>query len=1620
MEKFSKKKLVSILILSFMLNSIIISANITMFAPVTEQDGIGLTTANSYNSVNSFSINDTDLFEEGTWYFYQNESIKLSASVTSDITDVYFYYEHSTIGGISSNDSMTSVAADEYEETYSFNGNAEIGLYNAEIILKNSSNAMQNFSFYFHISDPEPVIYSMWIRDTAWDNTWTRLYEGQTWETYRDTTLEIGAQVGNTDDINEISGVKLGYEDGSIADWQSVAMTDSGAATYNGIDVIDYNSSITTDFDATTSGRQLWRPGYIYQANITATDDASQEWYFPFSIKILNRAPHITEFSVTGDDIENPSPHGDTVEITVNASDLEDNIVYDAESTTQVQYGTSILNVDLAKEGDTANYTTTFQNPTWLYAKEDNQQYEMNMSQGGAFGVNFSTGRYYSGHIQNWQLNIRYLVNTSNDLQLWLWNSSADGGNGNWVQKSDWTPVGSDDGIWSDDTVTFNMNEWNLTYFSNNRQGWKVITKINKTGSTRPVIDMFVDYMSVSYKVDRRYSLTGIFLFISGPLQPWTAYSIIDLSTYWDTTWAPGNQWSYRYNLTTNRDYGAYTFAIRVYDWGNYITDDILTSRSLTFGTNDRGRAEVSHLVNYGVPRSQINHVAGEGVQIQNRAGVDPTSDTEINVTVADTTNAYSYNKEENITVGSARIYQQNGTGDYLVSSNKFSEVSRDAFGINSTKGMMQVNDESATNISLSDQAQQSVIFEYYIDDWYWLDQRNVTGLRLHWNWYFEDIGQNFDNIKISFFDWSTNDWTADLWTNASDEEFSPVPVDKNETGRVYSTSWLTGYNFENVINETENNLVLARFVIESSSTYSDNLNVSLAYESLEVRFDNTFTAQAIFRGSITQQTEVFNMTDVYHDASKKTWEVQFPTSDYIPQDFFITFVLQNGESVAKMFAARKQGYISVEGNKTIVQTGYDEENFYNRNQTMTIRSRKLSSTFDNKQGFLYPEIEDLHVNGTLTGEANTAFLNYSQFYVQWNNNTAGGPTEWPIIAMTDKYNATTGVWNKTQVLSQEKFNPGRVYYRLFLEMKDGNGYATDWESIRVLNYQPRITQINELDLSTPFYREDTDLNFDLTIREVETDPGDIILKFVMPANDRTVSHDPMIWERTASFSYSDEGDDYYNLTGSVKFGSDINIGVYDTLYIYLIDDEATQQQTGAERIAANIQILNSPITVDTALQSNVSSNEIYRENKMELSWSFTDFDDTNPLSDFTATTFSVEEPDSNVINLQSGDVVWNPLDEVFEYEYYFYRDNLTGIYTFTVEYEDPDGASALQTIEITVRNNLPTMSELKLENLDRGFYSTHSADNNISSFWMYRGFEEMRVTVDLTDIEDSYQGSSQVSEVYLTLRHTYSAAQGRDPWPNNEYFTWDTNLTHVSTATESGKEIETWTGIFNLPTSEYFYSGGCEITINMKDQDEDIGLNGSHIIQVNNSAPQFVDTQFAIEVGDTLGATEVESGTDLKLYIYYADADFDRSDSNNELDLSRVYVKYRASGNNIPAKTLTETFERGEWIYDSAKDAIYVTIKTGEDNAELSDRMTNLEFTEITIYDNDWGKIEDTEVTGEDQDSIFISYTVTLVAPPDTSFPILWVILPIVAVGLAIFGIWYYRKYFSYKKYMD
>ncbi|MHA1338772.1 MAG: hypothetical protein ACTSRZ_01955 [Promethearchaeota archaeon] len=1627
--KLAKKRIISFILLMALSLPILTSLNLYI---ETSDDVIKNLIDNKnpessqINEVTAFYINGTRFYEYGTWELYLNESMKLALDVSADVTEAYFWYQHSS-GGPIVNDTISSGTTYDYEETYYFDGTTTTGIYNAKIILKNSTNEFTNFTFYFKISDPSCVIYRVFLRDTKWNNQWEQIYEHQTIETYRNTTLELVAQVGNKDDlISGISNVNLKYQDGNTTIWKSTDMTKGALDSVNGIPVYNYTSNdIQTNFNASVLGRTKWKLGGIFEVYINATDDNGGFWVFPFKIKILNRPPKIVDFTVSNGDIPSPGDPGEFITFTFNVTDLEDDVIYSPTSTTLIEKVKVASNYRIDEEGVNINWVPTNYSHTIVDIFTINQiGHPLEFQSGGAYYINYSVGEFYHKHITNWFLSFTYWTNTSNNLALWIYNQTANGGSGTWVSTT-MSFTGNDTApTWKSDSIQFPMSSYNLSDFCTEKYGYRLMIKINKTlGSA---INFTLDYTNMTYWVNQRYSVPQVNIKVYDPLDNLIYYDGIDIFEFWDTDWAPGNRWSFKYYLPNTSIYGAYSFVITVSDWGSLITDDIfhLVSYFNPFvAGKDQGIDEVTYVLNFGVNRDEINHVAQNGVQIANRQAISPDSSTVVSITVADKTNAYWTNKYENYSIDQTAIYQQNGSTYYTVDTNNYSIVQGSQY--HSDRNLLNFNDDNATNITMTTNAQQSIIFKYKLDKYFWLNEENITGIMPHWNWYFNDIGQSIGSIRISFWNWSSNDWTSTIWQNSSVEEFCPLPVTKFTKGKVYSPStWLTDLNtISDIINETENNLLMIRFEIMAAGGLSQPLNLSLVYEALEIRYNNTYSA-TLYVQNDDNLVYTYRMNDAYHNASIKTWQCTIPTDQYTNPNYAISFLLQNGNSTVKMFARRFETYYDPlydEWYKRII-ADYSEETWYSRNQTFSIRDRTISTSFNPSDLTITRSTDLFMVNGTLSSEGKIDVGNYTSFLIELRKGNESEYSDWIFYPRSSvfTYDVATGFWNISKYISNNT-EAGRYFYRLRLETVQGQVFATDWAEVTFLNFQPRVVEVNTLNVNGQFYRENTAIPFDIRIREIETDISNLKLEFGLIALDRSTSHNQFLWTRQTSFSYVALGDDYFNLTGTFTFGSDINIGNYNHFYIRLIDDDPISSQIGAQRIFANIQILdNSPQWSQTP-QPNVSS--LYRTNTVQISWNFTDLDDFDVLNNFTITTFTITDPSSNVHPLNVGNIIYDaaPSQMRFEYDYQFSISNQTGIYTFTIAIQDPDGLQISNTTTVTVLNNLPTLSELKIENLATNTYATLVQDNNLTDFSIYRGTQQMRVTVNLTDIEDSYLNDAAISRVYLSFTHKFTAAQIGDPWTDSANF--DTDLTLINSASQNGNGIQTWSGTLTLPVADQFYSGDCYINVHMVDDDLDEAINSNNEFLVRNSPIHFTGPLYEIEIDGVKNKHEVIRGQNIIVRVYFEDNDFNPNDPNNELGPSRAIISYKIIQGTYQ-KSAVAHIDEDEWQYDSSSGSIILTLKTDDSNKDLpapSNLQLKISILSITLFDNDFGYIVNTTKTGADQASILdINYEITFVEV-EVDLTWLYILLGVIgAVALGLFIVWYYRKYFSYKRYME
>jgi hypothetical protein len=295
-----------------------------------------------------------------------------------------------------------------------------------------------------------------------------------------------------------------------------------------------------------------------------------------------------------------------------------------------------------------------------------------------------------------------------------------------------------------------------------------------------------------------------------------------------------------------------------------------------------------------------------------------------------------------------------------------------------------------------------------------------------------------------------------------------------------------------------------------------------------------------------------------------------------------------------------------------------------------------------------------------------------------------------------------------------------------------------------------------------------------------------------------------------------------------------------------------------------------------------------------------------------------------------------------------------------------------------------------------------------------------MRVTVNLTDIEDSYLSNTMIKGVYLTVEHDDLVGQSGDPWGNDSR--WNTSFTNLKTATQNGNGIETWNTTLSLPLLTEFYSGHCILKIHMIDDDDDVGVSDGYYFYVNNSAPNIISPNVKIEIAGVAGATVVEEGTDIKVWVYYEDVDYVSSNPNNELGLSGISIDYSILY-GAQLRTAHVVFARGEWEVDAGTGALIVAIDTSEENTalQINTRETiSIQITKVTIYDNDNEHVLHDQITGSTSDFVSLNYNIEFV-PGQKVIPWwVWLIVAVAAAAGGVFFVWYYKKYFSYKRYMD
>ncbi|MCP4764335.1 MAG: hypothetical protein GY870_21355, partial [archaeon] len=643
-----KKRIYGLFIITLMFSSLISALFSPSITPMGENFADNLYFDQIPNSQTShtfsfLSLNGTEIQEFGTFNIYMNEFIEIIVqnSSSDDIVSVVFTYNHT----INPSTSKGTVNLDEnvgqFDKIVEFTYLLQSGLYNASITTYNGSS-YQDFTFYLNLINPDPMIHAVYVRDITWNNVWTRIYEDQAFQTYRNTALEINVTVGNEDNINSIDTVLLYYEDGIKGTYAEDTMTTNDIPGVFGNYVVkNYTSSdIQTNFDSSTSERNKWRPqppADNYKVGIEASDTENNEWYFNFSIEILNQAPKISIFN-----INNTSPDGNaTINIEINATDLEDDILYESDQTNSYSYCTT----PIAHNWSSSGIETVDINPMVQYLDEDDHT-EINKfnftAQDSYYDVNFTINPEYTNltHITDFYINFTYWTNISSTIDIRVYRASDT----TWVPTIFTNLTGNE--TLQDISNSTGLLGWDIEDFCRESNDYQIQIRFRHT--TDPDLlggdgELFhLDCINLTYITEIRTSVSSIGIQVLGPFDELISTRFIDISKMWKRS--AENLWSYDYEFNSeSHDYGTYTIVVKVFDYGVFTNIDPekhyhqdigkqLLLEEQDYGLqyfNDkitsgmRGYAIGSQVIGYNIPDAELLDLENYGVTLGDQSQAD-------------------------------------------------------------------------------------------------------------------------------------------------------------------------------------------------------------------------------------------------------------------------------------------------------------------------------------------------------------------------------------------------------------------------------------------------------------------------------------------------------------------------------------------------------------------------------------------------------------------------------------------------------------------------------------------------------------------------------------------------------------------------------------------------------------------------------------------------------------------------------------------------------------------------------------------------------------------------------------------------------------------------------------
>ncbi|MGQ4875027.1 MAG: hypothetical protein ACP6IY_13250 [Promethearchaeia archaeon] len=1565
-------------------------------------------------------INDSEIYPNGTFYLYRSDFLKFELINDSAVSNVYLIVPALTI-----NQAFTQ-SGNKFILGKSFDYAA--GTYASKVSFIRNSKTVE-INFYLDIKILGPQITKAWARDTTYNTQWTEIYEGGIYSTYRNTDVEFIVETYNRE--GPTSTLKLTYNDGVSSLSLNGQILSTNGNNRNFTFSQGTLNPIQVYIDTSVGNENRWKLSenlYTFKFNASY---GNKYYIFEFYLEILNKPPKITQFDIVPGIVSNPSGKNTSVIIKVNATDFEDDQLWYRNTVRAAKYtdGVSLISNN---SGCLIDSPTS---PSYNYLNyDDSDFYDLTY-------LNNSNGELLLFVQINTKINISYIDWFQTNLVI---NDAA---------------TTNDDGkfeVWD-----YNANTWRLiANLSKTVDGWttlvnrtdnlgynveNLIPKSNYTIKFRIFyngngdIDCNIDKLTVISQVKRRDTFANVILTIYDPR---ANKQDIELINYWDDT---NKIYWYKKDIINNDgNYGAWTFQIWFIDHGALDYSDLLWenfSKLYSIDYSSTGIAVSTKIFGLGIQKSEMLNITGIPT-CNSSYGMNPKHNESINIKLdvsgVDTQSYNEYHKVYNTRKKVSEFQVQKNSS----LNNELGET------VSPSHGSLQnvtLDDDITCNITLEQKPAQnwgyySVLWSVYLLDRFGLTYENITKLYIDIDSWFNDTSQISD-VYFEFYNYSSNQWTmptsgtwhndANLKTTNHDTHFKRTLTNKND--------------FKNFI--SNNGLMRMRLRIEPSTILNNDIRLDIDFINITVEYDYYYIANLTLLGTFINQLKVnLKLTPT----NPVSWTVKYSVIfniyqlGLIPENFGLRFTLSNGNSSIFYLAYRRAPRVILgidQVKKFINYYHYDsleEINYINKNYTLSIQepNYELNKTisFINLRGstptnniLFIRNRDELKVNATLKLDTLDSINDNLEFIVQIKEGLTESRSSWDMVVYSVKSSDDIYSYMK-QISGSDHYN---IYFiRFYFRSHLGKEYATDWQSYRIINFQPVDFDFTLFVDPLNLYRGDSIsfqfsfLDYDMPVSWVQGNYDKITLRFLL--NNKSNGNNPewidaVIDSHNYNPSYRHIFNCHLDIPYSVQTGQDMMN--YSNWQFIIEDENAGEFITQYQKSFLNytditFTIKNRvPSITSLTLNDQAAGVQIYRHRNVTIKVYIQDNDEPASGLYLEVVDLNISTPASMLdVNVHNASV--KVVGTHREYVYYVNRSAIIAQYNVSVKIRDSDGKEVSATTYFYVINSPPTVNSIT--------FSQNYIYRNLDG--IAPDYNPVIFYVNVSDAEDSYFGDNASASVTLTIDYTNPYKTKIQQVSN--VLPVILNLTLKYPGNDTNGHTELWIGQYQFNETvngQKLYAGILKLFANVTDGEGASGTLINTEFELYNYQPQKhseLDTEIGMEEASTYYLkSSVDENEDIEIYIFV-------SDKEGLASLKLWYIPLVGTpGQEVRDKAKTISLTSEDWnaeVFDTIGNTKIYKIKIVIPYEELPEDTVKIEIDDLVVYDNDYGYKDDVEqgatsVTFKEIRGVQIEINIKTESPKPPVIIYYLMIAGIVLLGIVVvIGIVYYRKRTGYRKFLD